>query len=275
MRHYTILLAAAALLTLSVTACRDDKPDIKTEEIYKYYPEVCDQFIALPAYDRVEEKVFGNGEKKEVHFLEREDHEEGVPATDFAIWIMTGGGYLKEVKETALARYQMSFSKLESMYNKQRTDDQLAPGIPQVEQILKEEGIFPSDLSRVLTRAVTTVYGYSYRVTGLRDLRIITKTPLYGQPEGADVTRFFSIVNVSPDQIFSSKTMQMEWDGRSREHPTDISEWIAIEPLAPITLALRTTMVPSEELPVDASLEVILTTVEGKELRDSFEVHLK
>ena len=115
---------------------------------------------------------------------------------------------------------------------------------------------------------------WEYRVTGVKDFKIMALTPLFGLPAETSLNRFFTIHELAPKQIVSSQSKRLAWGYRSKDQVTSIDQWLAMRPTAQPVMMLRLNTVP-QEVPVKTRFVTVLTTTEGKELRDTLQVLLK
>ena len=139
--------------------------------------------------------------------------------------------------------------------------------------------IGPRHRSKCIERAVTTVHWppptpWAYRVTGVKDFRIVSLSPLFGQPAESSLNDYFSIYEFSPRQIISSRTKTLLWGYSDKRMVANIGQWLSMEPMAPPVVMFRLKRRP-EELPIKTKLVSILETTEGKVLRDTLEVELR
>jgi hypothetical protein len=228
--------------------------------------------VTLPGRQMVEHSVI-DGTSYDHRTIERVYPEEVVPSEDFALWILTGSRDLTRIRDLASTNFEISLANLAGMYDS-NGDNVLARPIPEVEREIMRDVGATSYATGTPGMDMTAMLNWAYRVTGLRDFRIVAHTPLFGQPAESDVTKFFSILEFDPHQIISSRTNKLVWGIESEEEVTDIRQWIRMEPYAPPAIVLK----PNREMtsePIAASLEVILTTTEGNEVRSTMEVRLK
>ena len=115
---------------------------------------------------------------------------------------------------------------------------------------------------------------WPYRVTGVKDFRIVSLSPLFGQPAESSLNDYFIIDEFSPRQIISSRTKTLLWGYSDKRMVTNIGQWLSMEPMAPPVVMFRLKRRP-EELPIKTKLVSILETTEGKVLRDTLEVELR
>ena len=115
---------------------------------------------------------------------------------------------------------------------------------------------------------------WPYRVTGVKDFRIISLSPLFGQPAESSLNDYFTIDEFRPRQIISYRRKALLWGYSDKDKVTNIRQWLSMEPMAPPAVMFRLKSRP-EELPIKTKLVSILKTMEGKELRDTLEVELR
>ena len=115
---------------------------------------------------------------------------------------------------------------------------------------------------------------WEYRVTGVKDFKIMALTPLFGLPAETSLNHFFTFHEFKPKQIISHESKRLVWGYRSQDRVTSIAQWLSMRPMAQPVMMLRLNTVP-QEVPVKTRFVTVLTTTEGKELRDTLQVLLK
>ena len=270
----TTLLILIAVLGAS--SCGDTRGIRETFSMH-FQPRECSQIITLPL--RYKEIPGTAGNK---HFVTKttEMLEDGaVEADRFILWMMTGEDDLKELR----AEYPNLKSKeYENVYEKYHTMKGRvlkAPHMRPLEQQLEHDYrsyIFSTRALSTSGDAKATAYPrpWPYRVTGVKDFRIISLSPLFGQPAESSLNDYFIIDEFSPRQIISYRRKALLWGYSDKDKVTSIRQWLSMEPMAPPVVMFRLKRRP-EELPIKTKLVSILETTEGKVLRDTLEVELK
>ena len=272
-----ILLALVAVLGASSCGDRSIRGGGTT---LHFYPRVCTQMFTLPQeeVDIVEEaggKVYRRHEYRRVKG-------KAVRAERFILWLMTGADDLNLQEAKSSDRepiaiegdYDFEFSGRERKRNMK-----LAPSIPTLERQLQNDytqwGRGFRGLSSTHDSGLAhDLRPWPYRVTGVKDFRIISLSPLFGQPAESSLNDYFIIDEFSPRQVISYRRKALLWGYSDKGKVTNIRQWLSMEPMAPPAVIFRLKRRP-EELPIKTKLVSILKTTEDKELRDTLEVELK
>lgn len=267
----TTLLILIAVLGAS--SCGDWYVD-RDEAHLLGYPRVCDQIVSRPMCSVVQTHTFGENTSTSRHLYVVEN--EAVQAEDFVLWVMTGAPWIRErVKgipsEEARDRWYETIGP-----NKPG----LAPRNRELERQLAHDYNNRPEAQKQVYRAsgdyssLAPPTPWAYRVTGVKDFRIVSLSPLFGQPAESSLNDYFSIYEFSPRQIISSRTKTLLWGYSDKRMVTNIGQWLSMEPMAPPVVMFRLKRRP-EELPIKTKLVSILETTEGKVLRDTLEVELR
>ena len=115
---------------------------------------------------------------------------------------------------------------------------------------------------------------WPYRVSGLKNFRIVALSPLFGESPETSLNKHFEIEDIYPYQIVSQKTKALMIGYLDNIKLRDISEWIYMEPLVPVSITFRMKEKP-QELPARVSFVSILETTDNKILRDTVSVSLE
>ena len=207
-----------------------------------------------------------------------------VRAERFILWLMTGADDLNPQEAKSSDRepimiegdYDFEFSGRERKRNMK-----LAPSISTLERQLQNDYNRPDREWRTLSSGHDGGFAHDlrpwpYRVTGVKDFRIISLSPLFGQPAESSLNDYFTIDDdeFRPRQIISYRRKALLWGYSDKDKVTNIRQWLSMEPMAPPAVMFRLKSRP-EELPIKTKLVSILETTEGKELRDTLEVELR
>ena len=269
----------ALVVVLGASSCGDRNILRESTTLY-FSPRVCTQMFTLPQedVDIVEEaggKVYRRHEYRRVKG-------KAVRAERFILWLMTGADDLnpQEAKSSDTEPMELEWD-YDSAFSggKRKQNMKLAPSIPALERQLQNDYNRPDREWRTLSSGhdgsfAQDVIPWSYRVTGVKDFRIISLSPLFGQPAESSLNDYFIIDEFSPRQIISYRRKALLWGYSDKDKVTNIRQWLSMEPMAPPAVMFRLKSRP-EELPIKTKLVSILKTTEGKELRDTLEVELK
>ena len=239
------------------------------------YPRVCDQIVSRPMCSVVQTHTFGENTSTSRHLYVVEN--EAVQAEDFVLWAMTGAPWIREwvqrdPSEAARRHWYESLG---------RGERGLAPRNSGLErQLARDYNNRPEARGRKLRVSRNRIMSgppptpWPYRVTGVKDFRIVSLSPLFGQPAESSLNDYFIIDEFSPRQIISFRTKTLLWGYSDKRMVTNIGQWLSMEPMAPPVVMFRLKRRP-EELPIKTKLVSILETTEGKVLRDTLEVELR
>lgn len=273
--RFKLFTALALLFTLGVSACSKENVEEDEESFggthFHYFPRECTQILSLPMKTEQTVDYAGRVNKRDVVV-----GEEGVEAKDFLYWLMTGAGDLDSLE----LYYSKHRGRLyEHIYHQAGFKAQLAMGIRPLEKEMIRDyriGIAGPDAMKPSEPGVMdmNLMPWEYRVTGVKDFKIVALTPLFGLPAETALNRFFTIHELEPKQIVSSQSKRLAWGYRSKDQVTSIDQWLAMRPTAQPVMMLRLNTVP-QEVPVKTRFVAILTTEEGKEVRDTLQVLLK
>ena len=270
-----LLRLFAFALVLCTYSCdkKAERPLIAGDGVgFYYFPRACTKIMTLPMALKGEISSTGGEIKHEVLV-----GEEGVEAKDFLYWLMTGADDLDSLKVHYPGRKGRDYVNLyrSSIYK------QVAPSILPLEtQLVKDYNKAASATDAQVSDRVNSgmqakaLLAWEYRVTGVKDFKIIALTPLFGLPAETSLNRFFTFYSFTPKQIISSQSKTLLWGYSDQEQVTSIDQWLSMHPMAQPAMMLRLNTMPQER-PVTTRLVAILTTREGKELRDTLQVRLR
>ena len=271
----TTLLALVAVLGAS--SCGDTYIPRESATLH-FRPRVCTQMFTLPLEDvEVVEDVLGKVYRRHEYVRIKG---KAVEASKFHLWMMTGAD---DLKDTRLDYPEMEALTYQDQYDLDHPGRKkaplLAPSIPQLEGQLRDDFRKWASGSRGLasgSKGVDAVARktWPYRVTGVKDFRIISLSPLFGQPAESSLNDYFIIDEFRPRQVISYRRKALLWGYSDKDKVTNIRQWLSMEPMAPPMVMFRFKSRP-EELPIKTKLVSILETTEGKELRDTLEVELR
>lgn len=257
-------------LALCVSSCGKDQVGLERGDIGLYHhPRVCTKILSLPL-------------REEPGRTPRYQHvavgEEGVQAKDFIYWLMTGADDLDSL---AKAHPEWRDRRIEYFYHGPAHYHRVVAGIPSLEaQLLNDYRNASRRSSDGVSDRINSgmhqmnVIPWEYRVTGVKDFKIVALSPLFGLPAETSLNRFFSFYELKPKQIISSQSKTLLWGYSDQEQVTSIGQWLSMRPTAQPVMMLRLNTMP-QEVPVKTRLVTILTTTDGKELRDTLQVLLK
>ena len=273
MKTSYLLLSFVALMSLGTSSCGDHYIHRGNAHLI-CFPRACEQIVSLPMRSSAHTYTFGKDAYTSRRLFIVRD--EGVQAEDFVLWVMTGAPWIRErVKgipsEEARDRWYETIGP-----NKPG----LAPRNRELERQLAHDYNNRPEAQKQVYRAsgdyssLAPPTPWAYRVTGVKDFRIVSLSPLFGQPAESSLNDYFSIYEFSPRQIISSRTKTLLWGYSDKRMVTNIGQWLSMEPMAPPVVMFRLKRRP-EELPIKTKLVSILETTEGKVLRDTLEVELR
>ena len=266
--------ALALLFTLGISACNSKanppEPDRMEGLIFRYFPRECTRILTLPMETR---RQVAPGSS---YYGDVVVGEEGVEARKFLYWLMTGAGDLDSLE---LHYSELRGRLYEEIYHRDHFRAELAPNITPLESQLFDDYRLAGVKSRRMQSsssiiAEANLEPWEYRVTGVKDFKIMALTPLFGLPAETSLNRYFTIHELAPKQIVSSQSKRLAWGYRSKDQVTSIDQWLAMRPTAQPVMMLRLNTMP-QEVPVKTRFVAILTTEEGKEVRDTLQVLLK
>jgi lipoprotein len=266
--------ALALLFTLGISACskaNSPEPDRMEGLIFQYFPRECTRILTLPMETRRQAAPSGSSYYQDVVV-----GEEGVEARKFLYWMMTGAGDLDSLE---LHYSELRGRLYEEIYHRDHFKAELAPSISPLETQLFDDYRIAGTRSRRMQSSSSLIpeanlKPWEYRVTGVKDFKIMALTPLFGLPAETSLNHFFTFHEFKPKQIISHESKRLVWGYRSQDRVTSIAQWLSMRPMAQPVMMLRLNAVP-QEVPVKTRFVTVLTTTEGKELRDTLQVLLK
>ena len=260
-------------LLLGVSACtkKDDDRIIKEDVAFNYFPRECTRILSLPMEEKLVTESTGQTGQEEVVV-----GEEGVRAKDFLYWLMTGADDLDSLE---LHYSELRGRLYEEIYHRDHFRAELAPNITPLESQLFDDYRLAGIKSRRMQSSSSMIpeanlKPWEYRVTGVKDFKIMALTPLFGLPAETSLNHFFTFHEFKPKQIISHESKRLVWGYQSQDRVTSIAQWLSMRPMAQPVMMLRLNTMP-QEVPVKTRLVTILTTTDGKELRDTLQVLLK
>ena len=266
--------ALALLFTLGISACNSKanppEPDRMEGLFFRYFPRECTRILTLPMETR---RQVAPGSS---YYGDVVVGEEGVEAKDFLYWLMTGAGDLDSLEQY----YSQHRGRMyEHLYHRAGFKAQVAMGIRPLEKEMIRDyriGIAGPDAMKPAKPGVMdmNLMPWEYRVTGVKDFKIMALTPLFGLPAETSLNHFFTFHEFKPKQIISHESKRLVWGYRSQDRVTSIDQWLSMRPMAQPVMMLRLNVVP-QEVPVKTRFVTVLTTTDGKELRDTLQVLLK
>ena len=266
--------ALALLFMLGISACNSKanppEPDRMEGLIFRYFPRECTRILTLPMETR---RQVAPGSS---YYGDVVVGEEGVEARKFLYWLMTGAGDLDSLE---LHYSELRGRLYEEIYHRDHFRAELAPNIPPLESQLFDDYRLAGVKSRRMQSSSSIIpqanlEPWEYRVTGVKDFKIMALTPLFGLPAETSLNHFFAFHEFKPKQIISHESKRLVWGYRSEDRVTSIDQWLSMRPMAQPVMMLRLNAVP-QEVPVKTRFVTVLTTMEGKELRDTLQVLLK
>ena len=257
--RFKLFTVLALLFTLGISAC--SKANVEDEESFggthfHYFPRECTRILSLPMKTEQTVGYAGRVNKRDVVV-----GEEGVEAKDFLYWLMTGAGDLDSLEQY----YSQHRGRMyEHLYHRAGFKAQVAMGIRPLEKEMIRDyriGIAGPDAMKPAKPGVMdmNLMPWEYRVTGVKDFKIMALTPLFGLPAETSLNRFFTIHELAPKQIVSSQSKRLAWGYRSKDQVTSIDQWLAMRPTAQPVMMLRLNTMP-QEVPVKTRFVAILTT---------------
>lgn len=270
-----ILRNIATMLSLVVlfTACKKE-PVPKGNFSLRFYPRVCTQMVTLPM--QAKDTVYtGPIDSWVVHFIGKVENN-SVDAKKFILWMMTGTDDLKPFIDSFPNRRGMEY---ERVYHSPLVERPLAERIPSLERQLDYDyRNYSSRRSTSMTgtsnKQATNLIPWEYRVTGVKDFKIVALSTLFGQPAGTTLNRFFSIHSFEPRQVISYRRKNLLWGYSDKSNLTNLAQWLSMEPMAPPIIMFQLNSMP-QELPKEVQFVSTLETMDGKILRDTVQIHLK
>ncbi len=147
-------------------------------------------------------------------------------------------------------------------------DQKLAPHNVALEAQLQNDYNNPVSKLKSAKAEETNLIRLEYRVTGVKNLTITSTHTLFGKTPGTVITEYFTIKQLEPKQVISSKTSQLLIGYSDKDTLATIAEWLYMEPMAQPTIFLAFKTVPAE-LPAAINFIVTLETNNGKIIRDT------
>lgn len=255
-------------------SCKKDEFNTKETFSFLFYPRECTQIITESMQNKQSFRTI-NGNTFEINIVEAMEGG-SVEAKNYVLWLMTGADDLKLMKKDFPNVKNRNYEFLYQDPLKERYN-QLAPSIPSLEKQLEDD--YRNSIS---TRAASGKDGMSYafinpwdyRVTGVKDFKIIALSPLFGQPAETSLNRFFSIHSFEPKQVISYRTKKLLWGYSDKSNLENLQQWLSMEPMAPPAIMFRFNTVP-QEVPAEVKFVSILETTDGKILKDTTFVKLR
>ena len=271
-RMKLLRLFAFALVLCAYSCKKETKPLVGGDDMgFIHYPRECTKMMSLPMVMKREVSSTGRVTESEVIV-----GEEGVEAKNFLYWLMTGADDLDSLE----VRYPQHRGRAYERLYRASEFKQIAPGIRPLEaQLLNDyrKGLrTPEGRTDRINAGLHHLFmkRWEYRVTGVKDFKIVALTPLFGLPAETSLNSFFSFYSLTPKQIISSQSKTLLWGYSDQEQVTSIGQWLSMHPMAQPVMMLRLNTMP-QEVPVKTRFVTILTTTDGKELRDTLQVLLK
>ena len=265
----TRYIIAILLTVLGISSCDTYVVGGKTSLIF--YPRVCEEIMTHPMQyiERSQEFAGKTYTNRVIKYLDGSE----VEAEQFILQMETGSKGLKVLKirqpNDERVREYLALA-----------DKNLAPKDPALgRQLTRDYNNRPGERQRSY-KSREPIIGmppplhWEYRVTGVKDFRIISLSPLFGLPAETSLNDYFSIYEFKPRQIISSRTKTLLWGYSDKGEITRIGQWLAMSPMAPPIVLFRLKSRP-QELPIKTKFVTILETTAGTTLRDTLEVQLK
>lgn len=265
----TIILLAIIMLSI---ACNRDNNYYEGGFSLHFIPKECTQMVTLPLRTNQKYMMY-KGKPYPIHFIDSIENG-SVEAEKFILWLMTGADDLKRLIDR---RPDVKDRAYEDTYNMFMYFDQVAPSIPDLELQLEEDvrNKYNSDRKRKSKGMdATALKPWPYRVTGVKDFKIVALSSLFGRPAGTTLNNFFSIHSFEPKQIISSRTKNLLWGYHDKKNVENLEQWLSMEPMAPPVVMFKLNTIP-QEVPTDVEFVSILETTDGIVLRDTIQVRLK
>ncbi len=245
-RQRTMIFLSALALVLG--ACDKSKEGPRESYILIFLPRECTAMQITPLKDSVLSTVGKDG--KTVSWHSEESIDNGSVAADK--FILTLKTFSEDGKTTA--NITDLETQLDHDYRRSRATKS------------------SEDADLVMTKA--NLVNWEYRVTGVKDFKIIALSQLFGQPAGTSLNKYFKIHRFDPKQIISYRTKDLIWGYSDEEEIENIALWLSLEPMAPPAIYFRFNTIPAE-IPADVEFVAVLETTDNKVLRDTLQVRLK
>lgn len=202
----TIILLAIMILSI---ACNRDDNYYEGGTRFHFIPKECTQMVTIPMQHRESVSIYRG--KKHISHIVDSIVNGSIEAEKFVLWLMTGADDLKLLTADQPNVKNRSY---ENSYNLFMYFDQLAPSILELELQLEEDAHYKYDSGRKRKSKgmdATALIPWPYRVTGVKDFKIVALSSLFGRPAGTTLNNFFSIHSFEPKQIISSRTKNLLW----------------------------------------------------------------
>ncbi|WP_303170378.1 hypothetical protein [Porphyromonas sp.] len=196
-----------------------------------------------------------------------------VESEDYILWVVTGPDNLRTIRQEHPNLegkvYHRAYHQMP--YNKR------VESLPRLEMQLDNdyrgslESLRGDQMEELVMFNLTP---WEYRVTGVKDFKIVALSTLFGQPKETSLNRFFSIYQFEPQQVISYQTKELIWGYASESKLESIDQWLSLKPMAPPLIRFRLNSKP-QEIPEKVSFVTILETTDGKILKDTTQVSLK
>jgi len=266
-------ILTALLAILGTSSCKEKGDEIGNYS-FEFLPRECTQIITLPL--RYTERPITIGDKHFITNSAEELNDGAVEAEQFILWVMTGEDDLKELRAEFPNIKNRNYEDSYENYYRWKGRKLTTPHMLALERQLDQDHRRRSSSARSLSsgKAFTNLIPWEYRVTGVKDFRIISLSPLFGLPAETSLNDYFSIYEFKPRQIISSRTKTLLWGYSDKGQITRIGQWLAMSPMAPPIVLFRLKSRP-QELPIKTKFVTILETTAGTTLRDTLEVQLR
>ncbi|TAJ12557.1 hypothetical protein DMA11_12160 [Marinilabiliaceae bacterium JC017] len=255
MRNYLFYVLGLVLLA----SCSTDDSDAEGSFMFLFYPRNC-QNVRV---DNACFSILNQGEEKEGYVLDAL-HESSVKASNFLIVIQTNNTTVILNQEYTNSN---QYNPIEQSPYKQfwYLDDPLTDAHDQQLERQLEESYNRTYRHLLKGDFISTPVPMDYRLDEVKQLRILSDVPLFGQNPGRLLNDYFTIVELEPACVFSSNN-QMIMGFEDDTKGLTIAKWLSMRPLAAASLYLRFKSVP-EETPVKAKIIVEMELANGKVLR--------
>ena len=217
-----IFISGTLLMLLGMSSCGDTREIRETFSMH-FQPRECSQIITLPL--RYKEIPGTAGNK---HFVTKttEMLEDGaVEADRFILWMMTGEDDLKELRAEYPNLKSKEYENVYETYHTMKERELKAPHMRPLEQQLEHDYRSYISSTRALStssdsKATAYPRPWPYRVTGVKDFRIISLSPLFGKPAESSLNDYFTIDEFRPRQIISYRRKALLWgySDKDKEH---------------------------------------------------------
>ncbi len=224
----------------------------------------CEQMLVRPLHIVEKQREYGG---KAYTYRELVLVDKPIKAKDYIHSVVTGGKKLKEFYQ------RPQYFTLGNEYFSRANDGDPEIGESRNRRIIK---IMHEDFQNYYRENFRTVaYQWSFGTTPIVDFKIMALEPLFGQEAETSLNEHFEIVHFLPEQVLSNEgILKLVRSYSKKNEIISIKDWLDLKPTASPIMRLMFKERPND-LPQTLHLVTIMTTKEGKELRDTVTLNLE